>query len=41
MSTSAKTCRGIYREFDHSPGRVDDDRAIMKVSRGGFGGAGL
>lgn len=24
------TCRGIYRELDHSPGRVDDDRAIMK-----------
>ena len=24
------TCRGIYREIDHSPGRVDDDRAIMK-----------
>ena len=29
MSTLAKTCRGIYREPDHSPGRVDDDRAIM------------
>ena len=29
MSTMAKTCRGIYRELDHSPGRVDDDRAIM------------
>ncbi|HEY8274638.1 MAG TPA: hypothetical protein VIG56_08810, partial [Pseudolabrys sp.] len=29
MSTMAKTCRGIYREPDHSPGRVDDDRAIM------------
>jgi len=25
----AKTCRGIYREPDHSPGRIDDDRAIM------------
>jgi hypothetical protein len=24
------TCRGIYRELDHSPGRVDDDCAIMK-----------
>src|SRR5262249_54643256 len=22
--------RGIYRELDHSPGRVDDDRAIMR-----------
>jgi len=29
MSTMAKTCRGIYREPDHSPGRIDDDRAIM------------
>ena len=27
--TMAKTCRGIYREPDHSPGRIDDDRAIM------------
>src|SRR5215510_11136612 len=30
MSGSAKTCRGIYRELGHSPGRVDDDRAIMR-----------
>ncbi|HET7806227.1 MAG TPA: hypothetical protein VFL53_18465 [Pseudolabrys sp.] len=30
MSARAMTCRGIYREIDHSPGRVDDDRAIMK-----------
>ena len=29
MSAMAKTCKGIYREPDHSPGRVDDDRAIM------------
>ena len=29
MSGMAKTCRGIYREPDHSPGRIDDDRAIM------------
>lgn len=29
MSTMTKTCRGIYREPDHSPGRIDDDRAIM------------
>jgi hypothetical protein len=29
MSAMAKACRGIYREPDHSPGRVDDDRAIM------------
>jgi glutathione synthase/RimK-type ligase-like ATP-grasp enzyme len=26
----AKTCWGIYRESAHSPGRVDDDCAIMK-----------
>jgi hypothetical protein len=29
MNAVAKTCWGIYREVDHSPGRVDDDRAIM------------
>jgi hypothetical protein len=29
MNAAAKTCRGIYRELDHSPGRIDDDRAIM------------
>jgi hypothetical protein len=28
--TAAQTCRGIYRELAHSPGRVDDDAAIMK-----------
>jgi glutathione synthase/RimK-type ligase-like ATP-grasp enzyme len=27
---AAKTCWGIYRELAHSPGRVDDDGAIMK-----------
>ena len=27
---AAKTCWGIYRELAHSPGRIDDDRAIMK-----------
>lgn len=26
----AKTCWGIYRESAHSPGRVDDDAAIMQ-----------
>ncbi len=26
---AAKTCRGIYRELAHSPGRIDDDRAIL------------
>jgi hypothetical protein len=29
MNAAARTCWGIYRELDHSPGRVDDDRAIM------------
>jgi glutathione synthase/RimK-type ligase-like ATP-grasp enzyme len=28
--TTAKTCWGIYRESAHSPGRIDDDCAIMK-----------
>ena len=27
---AAKTCWGIYRELAHSPGRVDDDRAILE-----------
>jgi len=40
VNAAAKTCWGIYREVEHSPGRVDDDRAIMNkvgealVSRG-------
>src|SRR5215475_2005801 len=29
MST-AKSCFGIYRELTHSPGRIDDDRAILE-----------
>jgi hypothetical protein len=29
MST-AKSCYGIYRELTHSPGRIDDDRAILE-----------
>lgn len=29
MST-ARTCWGIYRETAHSPGRIDDDRAILE-----------
>jgi glutathione synthase/RimK-type ligase-like ATP-grasp enzyme len=28
--SSSKTCWGIYRESAHSPGRVDDDAAIMR-----------
>jgi hypothetical protein len=28
--SSAKTCLGIYRELAHSPGRINDDRAIME-----------
>jgi glutathione synthase/RimK-type ligase-like ATP-grasp enzyme len=27
--SAARTCWGIYREAAHSPGRVDDDRAIL------------
>jgi hypothetical protein len=27
---AAKTCWGIYRELAHSPGRIDDDRAILE-----------
>ena len=27
---AARTCWGIYREPAHSPGRVDDDRAILE-----------
>jgi len=27
---AAKTCRGVFREPAHSPGRIDDDAAIMK-----------
>jgi hypothetical protein len=27
---TAKTCRGIYRELAHSPGRIDADRAILE-----------
>jgi len=41
MSASAMTCRGIYRELDHSPGRVDDDRAIMKSVAGALGMRGF
>ena len=26
-----KTCFGIYREPAHSPGRVEDDRAILQA----------
>jgi hypothetical protein len=26
---AAKTCCGIYRELAHSPGRIEDDRAIL------------
>jgi hypothetical protein len=27
---AAETCWGIYRELAHSPGRIDDDRAILE-----------
>ena len=26
-----RTCWGIYREVAHSPGRIDDDRAILET----------
>jgi glutathione synthase/RimK-type ligase-like ATP-grasp enzyme len=29
--SSTRTCWGIYRESAHSPGRVDDDAAIMQL----------
>jgi ActR/RegA family two-component response regulator len=28
--TASRTCWGIYREAAHSPGRIEDDRAILK-----------
>jgi hypothetical protein len=28
--TAARTCWGIYREVAHSPGRIEDDRAILE-----------
>jgi hypothetical protein len=28
--SAARTCCGIYRELAHSPGRIDDDRAILE-----------
>src|SRR5262249_29623526 len=28
--SAARTCWGIYRETAHSPGRIDDDRAILE-----------
>jgi len=28
--SAARTCWGIYRELAHSPGRIDDDRAILE-----------
>ena len=38
---AAKTCWGIYRELAHSPGRIDDDSAILRsvgdaLARQGF-----
>src|SRR4029077_11986743 len=41
MRTMAKTCRGIYREPDHSPGRVEDDRAIMDCVGGALTSRGF
>ena len=35
------TCIGVLREPAHSPGRIDDDAAIMRQRRRSFDGAGL
>jgi hypothetical protein len=40
--SAAKTCFGIFREVAHSPGRIDDDAAILKsvgevLAERGFG----
>src|SRR5258708_17700261 len=29
--SGTKTCWGIYRESEHSPGRINDDAAIMNL----------
>ena len=41
MTAEATTCRGIYRELDHSPGRVEDDRAIMTCVADALAGRGF
>jgi hypothetical protein len=41
MTAGATTCRGIYRELDHSPGRVEDDRAIMTCVAGALAERGF
>jgi hypothetical protein len=39
--TAARTCWGIYRELAHSPGRVDDDRAILESVGRALAGRGF
>jgi hypothetical protein len=41
MNATTRTCWGIYREPDHSPGRVDDDRAIMNSVSGALASRGF
>jgi hypothetical protein len=38
---AAKICWGIYRELAHSPGRVDDDRAILESVAAGLAARGF
>jgi hypothetical protein len=38
---AARTCWGIYRELAHSPGRIDDDRAIMESVGAALGARGF
>ena len=41
MTAGVTKCRGIYRELDHSPGRIDDDRAIMTCVAGALAERGF
>jgi len=38
---AARTCWGIYREPAHSPGRIDDDRAILESVGGALAARGF
>ncbi len=38
---AAKTCWGIYRELAHSPGRIDDDSAILRSVGDALAGRGF
>src|SRR5215467_2680956 len=39
--SAARTCWGIYRELAHSPGRIDDDRAILESVRAAMAARGF